>query len=70
MEKSTAIRYPNLHALHITTDENLEKAYIHTKVYKSGQNKKVVVVGGLGKKLAIEHGAYTTNGFNFDVTKP
>ena len=70
LEKSTAIIYPNLHALHITTDENLEKAYIHTNVYKFGQNKKVVVVGGLGKKLAIEHGAYTTDEFNFDVTKP
>ena len=70
MEKSTATHYPELHALHITTDENLEKAYIHTKVYKFGQNKNVVVVGGLGKKLAIEHGAYTTNEFNFDVTKP
>ena len=70
MEKSTSIHYPNLHALHITTDENLEKAYIHTKVYKSGQNKKVVVVGASEKKLAIEHGAYTTNEFNFDVTKP
>ena len=32
MEKSKAIRYPKLHTLHITTDENLEKAYIHTIV--------------------------------------
>ena len=70
MEKCTATHYPNLHALHITTDDNLEKAYINTKAHKSGQNKKVVVVGGLEKKLKIEHGAYTTYEFNFDVTKP
>ena len=70
LEKSTAIIYPNLHALHITTDENLEKAYIHTKVYKFGQNKKVVVVGGSVKQLAIEHKAYTTDEFDFDLTKP
>ena len=70
LEKSTAIIYPNLHALHITTDENLEKAYIHTKIYKSGKNKKVVVVGGSVKQLAIEHKAYTTDEFDFDLTKP
>ena len=68
MEKSTATHYPKLHALHITTDENLEKAYIHTKVYK--RNKKVVVVGGSVKQLAIEHKAYTTDEFDFDLTKP
>jgi hypothetical protein len=29
----------------------------------------VVVVGGIEKKLAVEHGA-TTNESNFDVTNP
>ena len=70
MEKSTATHYPKLHALHITTDENLEKAYIHTKIYKSGKNKKVVVIDGSIKKLSIEHKAYTTDEFDFYLTKP
>ena len=70
MEKSTATHYPKLHTLQITTDENFEKSYINTKVSNSGQNKKVVVVGGSEKKLAVEHGAYDTNEFNFDVKKP
>ena len=70
LEKSTAIIYPNLHALHITTDENLEKAFIHTKIYKSGKNKKVVVIDGSIKKLSIEPKAYTTDEFDFYLTKP
>ena len=72
MEKSTATNNSDLQVLHITTGShsNSEKAYIHTKVSNSEHNKKVIVVGGSEKKLAVEDVQLPlefTNEFNFVV---
>ena len=74
MEKSTAGDNSGLQVLHITTGgSNSEKAYIHTKVSNSEHNKKVIVVGGSEKKLALEdvqlpqENETDTNEFNFVV---
>ena len=78
MEKSTAANNSDLQVLHITTGShsNSKKAYIHTKVSNSEQNKKVIVVGGSEKKLAVEdvqlpqENEIDTNEFNFNMNNP
>ena len=78
MKRSTAANYSDLQVLHITTGShsNSEKAYIHTKVSNSEQNKKVIVVGGLEKKLSLEdvqlpqENETDTNEFNFVMNNP
>ena len=73
MEKSTAANNSDLQVLHITTgsDSNSEKAYIHTNVSNSEQNKKVIVVGGSEKKLEVvqlpQENETDSNEFNFTV---
>ena len=76
MEKSTAANNSDLQVLHITTgsNSNSEKAYIHTNVSNSEQNKKVIVVGGSEKKLEVvqlpQENETNNNEFNFDVKNP
>ena len=78
MEKSTAGDNSGLQVLHITTESgsNPKKAYIHTKVSNSEHNKKVIVVGGSEKKLALEdvqlpqENETDTNEFNFFLNYP
>ena len=75
MEKSTAGDNSGLQVLHITTSHsNSEKAYIHTKVSNSEHNKKVIVVGGSEKKLAVkelpQENETDTNDFNFNMNNP
>ena len=78
MEKSTAANNSDLQVLHITCNSitcnsNSEKAYIHTNVSNSEQNKKVIVVGGSEKKLEVEdvqlpqENETDSNEFNFNV---
>ena len=73
MEKSTAANNSDLQVLHITTgsNSNSEKAYIHTNVSNSEQNKKVIVVGGSEKKLEVvqlpQENETDSNEFNFTV---
>ena len=75
MEKSTAGDNSGIQVLHITTGSgsNSEKAYIHTKASNSEHNKRVVVVGGSEKKLAVkdvqlpQENETDTNEFNFVV---
>ena len=78
MKKSTAANYSDLQVLHITTGShsNSEKAYIHTKVSNSEHNKKVIVVEGSEKKLAVEdvqlpqENEIDSNEFNFNMNNP
>ena len=78
MKRSTAANYSDLQVLHITTGShsNSEKAYIHTKVSNSEHNKKVIVVEGSEKKLAVEdvqlplENETDTNELNFVMNNP
>ena len=76
LQLQTILTFKSYICITTGSHSNSEKAYIHTKVSNSEHNKKVIVVGGSEKKLAVEdvqlpqENETDTNEFNFNMNNP